>query len=518
MTEIDFGEIKSTEIFGYSPLDARDLAEKIATGTKSSHLPGDFTLVVEGENADRHNYVAVIVSAVCVLSYYYYHDDCQFVHGQNIFAVFKQAQIDWQWNDDALSSMVALNHCLGNDSLHQDIKRTEPATIYYYCDKQLTIVGDTFPIDIFKSGESIDAGDALKTYDNVFDEYYSDRQICLSLSAGYDSRVLLASLLKRGIKPPVGTEGDPSSIDVITATAIAKDFGLEHRLITLTEADFIDNADLVVEATSGELPISAAWGSYLFLKQVEFPSDALHLAGTNGGLFKANFFNRAVYYQLADLLPDPALKQFFNAYQIYKQRLYKGFPKTAWRWNQETLKTSVISDRCYQLAAAVRNFSPQVDYFHSFYRVRNYTGKGLSLYNLVNLTSSPFLDYRMVEAGAKLAKKYKVDCFLHQYILLNTCPQLAEYPMNGINISPSRSTKYAWLEQQAKQPSKVKSLNSKLMENPELIDICYNSPHLDYFMARKDRQRAVESKIFAIFSLLLTMHYVAEKAARISKQ
>ena len=513
MTEIDFGKIKSTQIHGYSPVDARDLADKIATGIKPSSLPGDFILIVEGENADGLSYVAVIVSAVCVLSYYYYHSDRQFVHGQNIFAVLREAQIDWQWDDNALSSMVALNHCLGNDSLHRDIKRTEPATIYYYCEQQLTTIRDTFPTAIFESGDRFDAESALKVYDDVFDRYYCDRDICLSLSAGYDSRVLLASLLKRGIKPPVGTEGDPSSIDVTTATAIAKDFGLEHRLITLTEADFINNADLVVEATSGELPISAAWGSYMFLKQVGFPSNALHLAGTNGGLFKANFFNRAIYYQLADLLPDSAIKQFFNAYQIYKQRLYKGFPKTAWRWNREALKTSVISDRCYRLVAAVRNFSPQVDYFHSYYRVRNYTGKGLSLYNLVNLTSSPFLDYRMVEAGAKLAKKYKIDCFLHQYILLNTYPQLAEYPMNGKNISPSRSNKYAWLERQA-QPSKVKSLNRKLMENPELIEICYDSPHLDYLMARKDRQKAIDNQIFAIFSLLLTMHYVGQ-AARI---
>ena len=51
------------------------------------------------------------------------------------------------------------------------------------------------------------------------------------------------------------------------------------------------------------------------------------------------------------------------------------------------------------------------------------------------------------------------------------------------------------------------------MENAELIEICHDSPHLDYLMARKDRQVAMENKIFAVFSFLLTMHYVSHKAA-----
>ena len=514
MTKIDFGEIKSTEIFGYSPLKPRDLADKIATGTKPSQLPGDFILVVKGQSENGADYVAVVISAVCVIPYYFYAGKDQFAHAKNIFEVVRQAQLDWQWNENALSSMVTLNHCLGNDSLHQQVQRVDPATVYYYRQGELTIVKDSYPTDIFTTGDRLNADEALEIYNRVYDEYYCDRPVCISLSAGYDSRVLLASLLKRGIQPPTGTEGAPDSTDVLTAQAIAKDFGLSHRTIELTEHDFINNAETAVEATSGELLMSSAWGSYMFLQQVEFPADALHLAGTNGGLFKANFSQRELFYQVADLLPDRVLKQFFNAYQIYKQRQYKGFPLTAWRWNQQALKFSTISDRCYQLAAVVRDFSAQVDYFHSYYRVRNYTGKGLALYNLINLTSSPFLDYRMVEVGAKLAKKYKINSFLHQHLLLNSYPQLAEYPMNGKNISPTRSSQYAWLEK-SPQSSTRKSINVRLMENAELIDICYNSPYLDYFMARKDRQRAMENKIFAVFSFLLTMHYVSHKAAQI---
>lgn len=510
MTEIDFGEIKSTEILGYSPVDARDLADKLATGAKPSDLPGDFTLIIKGQSTDGSGYVAVLTSAVCALPYYYYHNDRQFVHGQNIFAVFREAQIDWQWNEDALRSIVALTFCLDDDSLHRDIKRTAPATIYYYCQGELTTVKDTFPTDIFDPQVEYSDRDTLNIYNSVFDEYYGEREICLSLSGGYDSRVFLASFLKRGIKPPVATEGSPDSIDVITATAIAKDFGLEHRVLKLSETDFIDNAEAIIEATSGESAISAAWGPYLFLQQIQFPSHALHLAGTNGGLFKANYASQEIFYQAADLLPNSILKQFFNAYLLYKKRPYKGFPLTAFNCFKQPTFTSV-SDRCYQLAKIVPNFSNQVDYFHSFNRVRNYTGKGLALYNSFNLTSSPFLDCRMVRAGARLATKYKLNSRFHQHILLDGCPQLAEYPMNGKNISPSRSTKYAWLEKKAKQPQTGKNLYTKLMENAELVDIYHNSRHLDYFMERSDREKAFKQKIFAVFSFLVTMHYVCER-------
>ena len=511
MTEIDFGEIKSTAVFGYSPLAGQDLAAKIAAGTQLSDLPGDFVLTVTGINAGGQKYSAVIVSAVCVLPYYYYHDDRQFVHGQNVFAVFQTAQIDWHWNEFALRSNIALTFCLDDDSLHRDIKRVAPATIYYYCQSKLTTVADTFPTDIFDPQVEYSDRDTLDIYNRVFDEYYGDRQICLSLSGGYDSRVFLASFLQRGIKPPVATEGSPDSLDVITAKAIAKDFGLEHRTIQLSEADFIANAPAIIEATSGEIAMSAAWGPYLFLKRIQFPSQALHLAGTNGGLFKANYASQAIFYQAADLLPNLILKQFFNAYLLYKKRPYQGFPLKAFNCFKQPVSTS-ISDRCYQLAKVVPNFSNQVDYFHTFNRVRNYTGKGLALYNPFNLTSSPFLDRRMVRAGARLATKYKLNSYFHQQILLDSCPQLAEYPMNGKNISPSGSTEYDWIVQQS-QSQKGKSTLSKLIKNPELLDLYHNSPHLDYFMERRDRIKALDQGVFAVFSFLVSMHYVSEKIA-----
>ena len=511
MVRLDFSLIERTDIIGYSPLEPKDLAAKIAAGCKPSQLPGDFVLIIEGKRGDLLPYVALITSAVCAIPYYIYQLNNRFVHGQNVFEVVELAKIAWKWNNDALNAIALLGFCLGNDSLHQDVKRAYPACIYYYCQEQLNIIKDTFPTDVF-SGDRIGLDDALGEYNRVCDQYYSGREVCLSLSAGYDSRVLLASLLKRGIKPIIGTEGGPDSEDVKIASAIAKDLALEHRIIELTENDFVKSADGIIETTSGELFFNGAWGSSLFLQQVQFPQNMLHLAGSNGGLFKSFYFNMGILSQIADRFPKLLLKQYFDIYLIYRQRQYKNSTQ-AFLWNKQSLKPQQASDRCYELSAINDcQFCDRLDHFFTYYRVANYTAQGVALYNLLNLTISPFLDYRVVIAGARLNRKYKLNKFFHQQILLDSYPQLTNYPVNGSSISTmSAEQNFYWLKKKSKNKSTGKSLTTRLMENSELKDICYNSPYLDNFLDRKQRIMAVENRVFAIFSFLVTMHFVSQK-------
>ena len=85
------------------------------------------------------------------------------------------------------------------------------------------------------------------------------------------------------------------------------------------------------------------------------------------------------------------------------------------------------------------------------------------------------------------------------------------YPVNGASIATSANQSFNWLKKKSKNKSAGKSLNLLLMENSELIDICYDSPYLDSFLDRKYRKMAVENKVFAIFSFLVTMHFISKK-------
>lgn len=56
----------------------------------------------------------------------------------------------------------------------------------------------------------------------------TDKDIALTLTGGMDSRVILACLLKAGIKPKCLTFGNPQAVDVVISKQIAKYFGLDH--------------------------------------------------------------------------------------------------------------------------------------------------------------------------------------------------------------------------------------------------------------------------------------------------
>ena len=118
-------------------------------------------------------------------------------------------------------------------------------------------------------------------------------------------------------------------------------------------------------------------------------------------------------------------------------------------------------------------------------------------------------------AGARLNRKYKLNKFFHQQILLDNYPQLIDYPVNGSSISTTPTERnFYWLKKKSKNKSTGKSLAIRLMES-ELKDICYNSPYLDNFLDRKQRIMAVEDRVFSIFSFLVTMHFVCQKIDRI---
>lgn len=58
---------------------------------------------------------------------------------------------------------------------------------------------------------------------------YKDEEISLTLTGGMDSRIILACLLKLGVKPICLTYGNPEANDIVRAGKIANSFGLIHH-------------------------------------------------------------------------------------------------------------------------------------------------------------------------------------------------------------------------------------------------------------------------------------------------
>lgn len=84
--------------------------------------------------------------------------------------------------------------------------------------------------NLTKNPSEYDDVDLAKTiYKIVIDNisHYKDSEISLTLTGGMDSRLILACLLKAGIKPNCLVYGNIQSKDVIFATRLARAFGLE---------------------------------------------------------------------------------------------------------------------------------------------------------------------------------------------------------------------------------------------------------------------------------------------------
>lgn len=60
-------------------------------------------------------------------------------------------------------------------------------------------------------------------------ENFGDSQISLTLTGGMDSRVILACLLKAGVKPNCLTFGNPGAGDIFFAKKLAREFGLDFH-------------------------------------------------------------------------------------------------------------------------------------------------------------------------------------------------------------------------------------------------------------------------------------------------
>lgn len=66
---------------------------------------------------------------------------------------------------------------------------------------------------------------------------YKDSEKSLTLTGGMDSRIILACLLKLGVKPICLTYGNPEAKDIVYARNLAKAFGLQHHNVASVKPD-----------------------------------------------------------------------------------------------------------------------------------------------------------------------------------------------------------------------------------------------------------------------------------------
>lgn len=179
-------------LHGYCPWSLNELGTWLEDFRDPAELPGDCIVSAEGADADG-SFELVVSSALSCHNYYWSSQGNAFHHGPQLFDLIRRAKLPWRWNNRAVASVLTAQFTTDTDTLHAAVSRLGPATRLIWRNCALSVYQSAFWHNVFHGPRSTlqEASNALVS---VAEESASQVS-SLSLSGGFDSRVLLCSYL-----------------------------------------------------------------------------------------------------------------------------------------------------------------------------------------------------------------------------------------------------------------------------------------------------------------------------------
>ena len=487
-------------LHGYSPWSAERILRAVDAGTPIADLPGDFTLIATG-GTPRAPRAKLVSSLVAARPYYLARaQDGTYVHGPTVFDVVRKGRLGWRWNHRAVNSLALLGHTAGEDSLHPDVTRVPCASV-------VTIEGDRARVDrhdrawsdVFAGARDGRLDQAAEGLEVAFREMSSPDAV-VSLSAGFDSRLLLALALRAGQRPLALTMGFASSTDVQVARQIARSLGLEHRVVELQAADYLRHARAIVETTSGT-KTAANWHTDLYARAAGLSPGTVHYVGSNGEFARTFFVDAGVAALVADRAPSRLAEAYLAA----------RFVRRARRFPRALLANGPDALACARHAAALpvrltERFLDALDCFYATVRARHFIGNGLALYAAHGAPRSPFLDARWIRAVARLPRADRLGSNFHRHAIAAAWPALLCFPVGAEPAMARRAPPLYAL----RRPRIVGySPFAAVAADSATRELIIEASSLDGLLDRRARLEAVERYPAAI-ELLLTLAVAGE--------
>ena len=413
----------------------------------------------------------------------------------SVFALWKStSSLDWHWNDSAILSMALLGHTAKEDTLHVDIRRL-PAN-----DRGVEITR----LGVRQCNTSGAVGAALQilvTSIRRAVEGETEAPV-LSLSAGYDSRLLLAICLQLGIKPIVQTIEAPDSVDFQMARHISKSLSLEFVPVSISSEQYLEHGREISRDTSG-VKTFADWHTWLYGHNSSLRG-RLHLVGSNGELARNFYFDsniRAVNV-LASKLPSIAAAFFLRLKSSARLRKYRILRNYLLSRMRRLYAATRIPDS--PIMSSTNGTLSGLERFYTFERVRHFIGAGLVCYAKFGRPFSPFLHPAWIYYVSQLPWEQKSHSWFHRHAIAQLNPFLACLPFNpstfdGASVSFNRVS----------QVIKSDQLRELLENNDELFDL---------FSLQRSRTRLRGRATFADLSLFATIHFAMENVKQLHSQ
>lgn len=400
------------------------LAQRTEQGSASLvRLAGNFVLVFNDNES-----VELVSSAHGAWNYFYAVADGMLHHADNVIDVVRSAGLPWQWNWDALAEVIFGDHPTQDDTLHAGVHRLPAATVLRFQGDTATL--QTVPWDQLHPAAHATPEGALETLNADVAALATVRQPVLSMSGGFDSRLLLSSMLRQDIRPRLLTMGFANSDDYVVASQIARDLSLEQERVELGAADFLQHADRIARLTNGCKP-AFHWHTYLYARKSSMTADDFHFIGSNGEFARSFLLDKGIAGMLAGAVaPAALLRKFWSA----KLRSPLTAEETAQlpeplanRLNAQG-KAEVVARRS---SLCPGGLLPGLDVFYLRQRVRQFIANGIKLYADTSHPVTPMLHLAWTRQIWNLPRKWKFGSNWHRFGIVRNFPQLADYPLEA---------------------------------------------------------------------------------------
>lgn len=222
---------------------------------------------------------------------------------------------DFTHNEVSAESFAVFSvmyHHTGGLSPFKDIRYLKPGHFLRITDK-LEEVEYWNSISLISSRkDKISSEDISERFYQVVNAYIrclKPKSVGLTLTGGYDSRIILAALLKNGVETVAYTYGNPDSIDNFIAEKISMEMGVKHLnydLNTPSPKQIDDYSRFIARESGGLATIHRMHRLYAVQEFIgDVPETDLILTGHMGGeVMKGIFFD--------DLITSPYVRRRWN--------------------------------------------------------------------------------------------------------------------------------------------------------------------------------------------------------------
>lgn len=418
--------VRRVEVHGHCELSEEAIADRLRAGRAADLVGAGGDFVIAARDRGRET---IVSSTSGIVNYFWTRagGGGGIFHGSTVADVLRACGRAVEWNHRALADHLVFDHPLGSDTTQAQVSRVPAgAVLEAGPDSAVPEVEVVQPDDPAPAARPDDAVEALREAVGACGEPCS-----LSMSGGLDSRILLAALLDRGVRPRLLLSGGAASFDRRVSTAIANRFDLELEAVAVGPERVAEGAREIVAASNGLLP-ATNWAGLEHLRALSETADGPVLIGFNGEFARSYYASDAGFRALAQAaLPRSLLPRLLLRHTGVPLRAEEAallHPELAAASAPEAIRERVAAAGA---ALPGRGALAASDEFFLTHYGRQKLSADLAAAGLYVDWRTPLFAGVWVDAVRALPRRWKLGDRLHRHTIRRLFPALLEFPDEG---------------------------------------------------------------------------------------